>query len=244
MSQYPAIGLARSQLNEIPTAPLLPSYAMGNRINTTHAAARLASGAGPAQGRAKRSRHDLTSRFDGPSDLPHLVGAQAALARDTADKGGAGARNDVGSAEIDAQHSPTTSFSQRSADSAPAVAYRVLCLSPSPEIVRRMVAYYFDHLDWYTRVLHRRSVEAVSEHLLSLPPEVAARRVRPASLCIHFLVLCLALHLCGPEEVAEWGMDRPQAAVLCDQFNAGAYQLLWASDFIGSHQVEHLQAVM
>ncbi|CEH15958.1 hypothetical protein CBOM_05166 [Ceraceosorus bombacis] len=225
-------------------AMMLEDYAMGNRINTTHAAARLASGDGAAQGRGKRSRHDLTSRFEGSSDLPHLVGAQGALARDTADKAGLREINGGAGADNDAQHSPTTSFSQRSADSAPAVAYRILCLSPSPEIVRRMVAYYFDHLDWYTRVLHRSSVEAVSESLLSLPPEVAARRIRPASLCIHFLVLCLALHLCGPEEVAEWGMDRPQAAVLCDQFNAGAYQLLWASDFIGSHQVEHLQAVI
>lgn len=150
--------------------------------------------------------------------------------------------------------------SQRSADPAIDVAYRFLQLCPEAGVVRLMWTYYvsrpasgaglrslttapqFDHLDWYTRCLHRHAFEEEAERVLKLSPEQAARDVRPAFLCVFFMVQCLALHLCGPEDVRSWGMDRPQAAQLCDAMFAGSQQLLWASDFIGSHQVEHLQS--
>jgi hypothetical protein len=133
---------------------------------------------------------------------------------------------------------------QRSADAAIDVAYRFLRLAPSFEVTRIIVDYYFDRLEWQTRCLHRPSYMADLELLLSLDYESAARTVRPSFLCVHFMVLCLAIHLASGEEVLRWGMDTSTAMALCDALFAGSQQLLWSSDFIGTHQLEHLQAVV
>jgi hypothetical protein len=137
-----------------------------------------------------------------------------------------------------------TGANQRSADAAIDVAYRFLRLAPSFEVTRTIVDYYFDRLEWQTRCLYRPSYMQDLEMLLSLDYETAARTIRPTFLCIHFMVLCLAVHLASGEEVLRWGMDTSAAMAFCDAFFAGSQQLLWSSDFIGTHQLEHLQAVV
>lgn len=137
-----------------------------------------------------------------------------------------------------------TAASQRSGDLAIDVAYRFLRFSPPPETVRVIANYYFDRLEWHTKCLHRPSYMEDLEVLLSLDTETAAQSVRPTFLCVHFMVICLSVHLCSGEEAQQWGYEREPAIHLCDAFFAGAQQLLWASDFIGSHQTEHLQAVV
>jgi hypothetical protein len=137
-----------------------------------------------------------------------------------------------------------TGANQRSADPAIDVAYRFLRLVPGHEATRAMVNYYFDRLEWNTKCLHRASYLKDLEQLLVLDVETAATTIRPTFLCVHFMVLCLAIHLASGEEVLRWGFDLPTAMQLCDVLFAGSQQLLWASDFIGSHQVEHLQAVI
>ena len=81
------------------------------------------------------------------------------------------------------------------------------------------------------------------EQLLCLDVDMAARTIRPTFLCVHLMVLCLAIHLASGDDVQRWGIDVTSAMQLCDALFAGSQQLLWASDFIGSHQLEHLQAV-
>lgn len=137
-----------------------------------------------------------------------------------------------------------TAANQRSGDLALDVAYRFLRLSPSPDIVREMVDYYFAHIEWYTKCLHQPSYMEDLNVLLSLEPEAAAQSIRPTYLCIHFMIICLVVHMCTAEEAQAWGYHRQAAIQLCDAFFAGSQQLLWASDFIGSHQLEHLQAVI
>lgn len=137
-----------------------------------------------------------------------------------------------------------TAVNQRSADPAADVAYRFLRLAPPPETQRQIVHYYFERLEWYTKCLYRPNYMEDMNLLLSLDLETAARSVRPTFLCVHFMVICLAIHLCSGEEVLLWGYDRISAMSLCDALFAGSQQLLWSSDFIGSHQLEHLQAVV
>ncbi|PWN36511.1 uncharacterized protein FA14DRAFT_3483 [Meira miltonrushii] len=137
-----------------------------------------------------------------------------------------------------------TAVNQRSADPAADVAYRFLRLAPPPETQRQIVHYYFERLEWYTKCLYRPNYMEDMNLLLSLDLETAARSVRPTFLCVHFMVICLAIHLCSGEEVLLWGYDRVSAQSLCDALFAGSQQLLWSSDFIGSHQLEHLQAVV
>lgn len=137
-----------------------------------------------------------------------------------------------------------TAVNQRSADPAADVAYRFLRLAPPPETQRQIVHYYFERLEWYTKCLYRPNYMEDVNLLLSLDLETAARSVRPTFLCVHFMVICLAIHLCSGEEVLLWGYDRVSAQSLCDALFAGSQQLLWSSDFIGSHQLEHLQAVV
>ncbi|MCO5590257.1 hypothetical protein L7F22_044226 [Adiantum nelumboides] len=137
-----------------------------------------------------------------------------------------------------------TAVNQRSADPAADVAYRFLRLAPPPETQRQIVHYYFERLEWYTKCLYRPNYMEDMNLLLSLDLETAARSVRPTFLCVHFMVICLAIHLCSGEEVLLWGYDRISAQSLCDALFAGSQQLLWSSDFIGSHQLEHLQAVV
>lgn len=138
-----------------------------------------------------------------------------------------------------------TGASQRSAYPAIDVAYRFLRLAPSPESTRVIVDYYFDRLEWYTKCLHRPTYMKELDQLLTLDLETAARSIRPSFLCVHFMVLCLAIHLASGDDVIQWGIvDMPSAMQLCDALFAGSQQLLWASDFIGTHQLEHLQAVV
>jgi hypothetical protein len=136
-----------------------------------------------------------------------------------------------------------TGASQRSAIPAIDVAYRFLRLAPSGETARTIVEYYFNRLEWYTKCLHRPTYMKDLEQLLELDVESAARSIRPSFLSVHLMVLCLAIHLASGEEVLRWGIDMPGAMQLCDALFAGSQQLLWASDFIGTHTLEHLQAV-
>jgi hypothetical protein len=137
-----------------------------------------------------------------------------------------------------------TAINQRSSDPVSDVAYRFLLLTPPADVQREMVNYWFERLEWYTQCIHRPSYMEDLHLLLSLDTETAARTVRPTFLCVHLMVICLVIHLCSTEDVVVWGYDRQTAQTMCDTFFAGSQQLLWASDFIGSHQLEHLQAVV
>lgn len=134
--------------------------------------------------------------------------------------------------------------SQRSADSTIDVAYRFLRMVPDTDVTREIVDFYFDRLEWQTRCLHRRSYMQDLQQLLALSVEDAARTIRPSFLCVHLMIICLAIHLASADQVKRWGIDPATAMHLCDALFAGSQQLLWASDFIGCHQLEHLQAVV
>lgn len=80
--------------------------------------------------------------------------------------------------------------------------------------------------------------------LLSLPPYEAARQVRPEFLCTHLMVLCLALHLIEPDVQLQLGFSTQEAHDLAKLMFSAAQAVLYASDFLSSHSLDHLQCIV
>lgn len=116
---------------------------------------------------------------------------------------------------------------------------------------------------WSERVTLHLLRHSQTQRLLSLSPYEAARQVRPEFLCCFIMVLCLALHLIEPDVQLQLGYTSQETVELAKvMFSAAqvsqgrrvftseaAYSIppqavLWASDFLGSHSLDHLQCIV
>lgn len=106
------------------------------------------------------------------------------------------------------------------------------------------------------------------KRLIDLPPDEAAQNVRPEWLCSHLMVLCLAFfHLESPEREAlgftfEQTQQLAHAHFLASRVRSlrvaasqdeerteltptpCSQELLFSSDFLAHHSLEHLQAIV
>ncbi|WVQ86192.1 hypothetical protein IAT38_008360 [Cryptococcus sp. DSM 104549] len=92
-----------------------------------------------------------------------------------------------------------------------------------------------------------RSWELVSfyfEAMLSTPQEQLPYVVAPCWLCLHMMVLCLATHLLEPMEREKMGMPMDQWQEIARALFIAAKEMLFASDFLFSHTLEHLQCII
>ncbi|KAJ7665424.1 hypothetical protein DFH06DRAFT_1390944 [Mycena polygramma] len=120
-----------------------------------------------------------------------------------------------------------------------------LLVSMLPEAqTRPLIQFYFNRLDWYSKVLHRPTFIADSQALMI---NIVARNVngiRIGFLAVHYMVLCLALHLIEPVIREQLGLSFAAASELARRMYTAAQACLYYDEFIGSHSLEHLQCII
>ncbi|KAJ7116836.1 fungal-specific transcription factor domain-containing protein [Mycena crocata] len=121
---------------------------------------------------------------------------------------------------------------------------RLLVSLPPEAQTRALVQFYFNRLDWYSKVLHKPSFLADSQTLMI---NIASRNVgavRIGFLAVHYMVLCLALHLIEPVIREQLGLGFTAASDLARRMYSAAQACLYYDEFIGSHSLEHLQCIL
>ncbi|KAJ6614995.1 hypothetical protein B0H10DRAFT_2042843 [Mycena sp. CBHHK59/15] len=120
-----------------------------------------------------------------------------------------------------------------------------LLISFLPEAhTRALIQFYFDRLEWYSKVLHRPSFIADSRVLMIHIVSGNASAIRIAFLGVHYMVLCLALHLIEPGIRDQLGLSFAGASELARRMYSAAQACLYYDEFIGSHSLEHLQCII
>ncbi|KAF8215783.1 fungal-specific transcription factor domain-containing protein [Mycena galopus ATCC 62051] len=120
-----------------------------------------------------------------------------------------------------------------------------LLLSMLPEAQTRvLVQFYFDRLDWYSKVLHKPTFAADSQSLMIniLSRNVGAIRI--GFLAVHYMVMCLGLHLIEPVIRNQLGLSFADTTELARRMYSAAQACLYYDEFIGSHSLEHLQCII
>ncbi|KAJ7921327.1 fungal-specific transcription factor domain-containing protein [Mycena leptocephala] len=109
---------------------------------------------------------------------------------------------------------------------------------------RILIQFYFDRLDWYSKVLHRPTFITES---LSLMINIVSRNdgaIRIGFLAVHYMVLCLALHLVEPVIREQLELSFDAAYELARRMYSAAQACLYFDEFIASHSLEHLQCII
>ncbi|KAJ7431745.1 hypothetical protein B0H11DRAFT_1966449 [Mycena galericulata] len=132
-----------------------------------------------------------------------------------------------------------------------------LLIDPSTNIVDRLlisflpeaqtgalIRFYFDRLDWYSKVLHRPSFMADSQVLMINVVSRNFGAIRIGFLAVHYMVLCLALHLIEPLIRAQLGLSFEATSELARRMYSAAQACLYYNEFIGSHSLEHIQCII
>ncbi|KAJ7610886.1 fungal-specific transcription factor domain-containing protein [Roridomyces roridus] len=107
-----------------------------------------------------------------------------------------------------------------------------------------LIQFYFDRLDWYSKVMHKQSFIAESEELIR---NVASRKIsaiRVGFLALHYMVLCLALHLIEPAIREQLEISFEAASELAKNMYSAAQACIYYDEFIGSHSLEHVQCII
>ncbi|KAM0751752.1 hypothetical protein T439DRAFT_324943 [Meredithblackwellia eburnea MCA 4105] len=121
---------------------------------------------------------------------------------------------------------------------------QALAAAPDPQRSMFLVQLYFSRIEWYTKTLHQPSFMLEVQRLLELSHADGARQIRASFICCYLAVLCIALHLIEPEEQIALGYTPDQAKDLSKTMFSASQTLLFASGFLSSHSLEHLQAVV
>ncbi|KAJ7492254.1 fungal-specific transcription factor domain-containing protein [Mycena latifolia] len=119
----------------------------------------------------------------------------------------------------------------------------LVSLLPEAE-TQTLIRFYFDRLDWYSKVMHKPSFIADSQALMI---DIVSRNfgaIRIGFLAVHYMVLCLALHLIEPVIRERLGLSFAAASDLARRMYSAAQACLYYDEFIGSHSLEHLQCII
>ncbi|PWY96907.1 hypothetical protein BCV70DRAFT_209018 [Testicularia cyperi] len=130
---------------------------------------------------------------------------------------------------------------QTAPDPARDVAFRFAHFLPAA--APKLLDFYFARIDWTARTLPP-DVHAVFLRLARMSPEeIAAFPVSSAVVCCYFVVIALALHFADEALLRSAQLTSQDASQLADTLCTGSQQLLWASNFLQSQQLEHLACV-
>ncbi|KAK1215651.1 hypothetical protein PQX77_021715 [Marasmius sp. AFHP31] len=137
------------------------------------------------------------------------------------------------------------------------VVLQILSHLPNETRSRILVRFYFDRIEWYTRVLHSPTfmsemdslLDQVSAHFsppASLSPYLSAE---PPSLSLpflstYFMVLCLAYHLIEPEICQSMNITFQDAAELSKKMYNAAQLCLWIDNYLENHSLESVQTLI
>ncbi|KAJ7921378.1 fungal-specific transcription factor domain-containing protein [Mycena leptocephala] len=109
---------------------------------------------------------------------------------------------------------------------------------------RILIQFYFDRLDWYSKVLHRPTFITESRSLMINIVSRNDGAIRIGFLAVHYMVLCLALHLIEPVIREQLELSFDAAYELARRMYSAAQACLYFDEFISSHSLEHLQCII
>ncbi|THU93548.1 hypothetical protein K435DRAFT_189601 [Dendrothele bispora CBS 962.96] len=131
---------------------------------------------------------------------------------------------------------------------------KLVSLLPSESRCRLLVQFYFERLEWYSKVLHAPTFQAEAEHLMcqiamatpsaSNPDPVpsALAHISLSFLSVYFMVLCLSLHLIEPGLCRQLNINFTEATELGTKMYSAAQATFYAGNFFANHSLEALQS--
>ncbi|GMK56923.1 hypothetical protein CspeluHIS016_0307630 [Cutaneotrichosporon spelunceum] len=114
---------------------------------------------------------------------------------------------------------------------------------PSKERGELLVNVFLLRVDWLHRVLHVPTFLSQCRDLWSLPQERVVYEISMPFLAIYLVVITLGLHFMDSAEAGEH-FTPEEISSLPDVWYAAARSVQWASDFMGTHTLENLQATI
>ncbi|KAK0232677.1 fungal-specific transcription factor domain-containing protein [Armillaria fumosa] len=121
---------------------------------------------------------------------------------------------------------------------------RLVAMLPDETRTRALVQFYFERLEWYSKVLHAPTFISELNVLLMQKSSESLGMVRVSFLGVYFMILCLSLHLIEPYVCESIGIDFSTASELSKRMYSAAQACLHYDDFLGAHSLEHLQCIL
>jgi hypothetical protein len=137
-------------------------------------------------------------------------------------------------------------------DSASNAVSRLISILPNRSQCATLVNFYFERLEWYSKVLHAPSFNSEASQLMEQvsiamncdwDPSVLGYISVPF-LAVYFMVLCISFHLIEPDICQRLNVDLGEAAELSKKMYNAAQACFYISDFIGNHSLEALQCLI
>ncbi|TXT13049.1 hypothetical protein VHUM_01450 [Vanrija humicola] len=114
---------------------------------------------------------------------------------------------------------------------------------PSHERGELLVNAFLNKVDWLHRLFHTPTLLSQCRDLWALPRERVVHEISMPFMAVYFVVITLGLHFMDASE-AEKHFTADEVQSLCDVWYSAARSAQWASDFIGTHTLENLQALV
>ncbi|KAF5379255.1 hypothetical protein D9757_010680 [Collybiopsis confluens] len=129
---------------------------------------------------------------------------------------------------------------------------RLVSILPNQTQCAILIQFYFERLEWYSKVLHAPSFLSDANQLINQvsmamnvdwDPSILAHISVPY-LSVYFMVLCLSLHLIEPEICRRLNVGPGDALELSKKMYSAAQACFHVSDFMGNHSLEALQCLI
>ncbi|KAF9254334.1 hypothetical protein L218DRAFT_968251 [Marasmius fiardii PR-910] len=132
------------------------------------------------------------------------------------------------------------------------VVHLIVSILPDEAISRRLVEFYFERIEWYTKIFHYPTFMSDVDNLLTqislFSSHTAASpnppRISFPFLSTFFMVLCLAHHFIEPEVCAALNMNFADATASAKKFYNAAQVCLWIDNFLANHSLEAVQSLI
>lgn len=124
-------------------------------------------------------------------------------------------------------------------DSFDHIASQLLQVLP-PDIAVNVVNYYFDSLEWLTRVLDPHVSRTQYLNMALAPVEWILNHEKPSCICCYITVLAIGLHFAPQEYLARWKIDEEVSRSMSKKMFCGCHQMVWSSNFLGSPDIDFL----
>ncbi|KAG7091751.1 hypothetical protein E1B28_008152 [Marasmius oreades] len=133
------------------------------------------------------------------------------------------------------------------------VVHLIVSILPDELISRSLVDFYFDRIDWYTKIFHYPSfmseidnllaqISLFSSHTASSSP--TPPRISFPFLSIFFMVLCLTHQFIEPEVCGALNINYADATAQAKKFYNAAQVCLWIDNFLANHSLESVQSLI
>ncbi|KAG7091599.1 hypothetical protein E1B28_010619 [Marasmius oreades] len=207
-------------------AMILADLAMGNRMNIRRSSMHMEANSNP--GRAPRSFPGLANT---PMQLPQLPGTSKLFPPNA---------NGISEEHpLSLLVRPTTS-----------VIHQILSHLPAEADARGLVRFYFERIEWYTRIIHyptfcyetKMLTRQISDTSASSTPGTPS--ISLPFLSTYFMVLCLSYHFIEPEMCKALDTTFEEAAEMSKKMYNAAQLCLWIGNHLENHSLEFVQTLI